>query len=211
MHESDTNETLPRQNHKSSLWWFSTKTHLSLCQSFQLTSNRPICCSYWRKRNDCLKPSLCFSGGTADQTKSALCPCLDRDNQGCPDLYSEWRTRPQFGGGSRNNSKRLNAATAAERLVATAISTSFGKFPTAARERSGWDSRQTRLQWKEIEIVILSSDAARIIQILRDEMSKEWAEKVIEEMNLSHYASEKELHDASLEIVRCLEAKKDFA
>lgn len=60
-----------------------------------------------------------------------------------------------------------------------------------------------------IEMVVLSGDAARIIQILRDEMSKELSERVIAEMNLDQYASERQLYEASLEEVRRYDAQKD--
>jgi peptide subunit release factor 1 (eRF1) len=60
-----------------------------------------------------------------------------------------------------------------------------------------------------IEMVVLSGDAARIIQLLRDEMSKELSEKVIDEMNLNQYASEKELYEASHEVVQKYERKLD--
>lgn len=61
----------------------------------------------------------------------------------------------------------------------------------------------------KIEMVVLSGDAARIIQLLRDEMSKELSEKVIDEMNLNQYASEKELYEASHEVVQRYERKLD--
>lgn len=62
---------------------------------------------------------------------------------------------------------------------------------------------------EKIETVVLSGDAARILQILKDEMSKELSEKVVDEMNLNQYASEKELYEASHEIVQRHEKQLD--
>lgn len=62
---------------------------------------------------------------------------------------------------------------------------------------------------EKIDTVVLSGDAARILQILKDEMSKELSEKVVEEMNLNQYASEKELYEASHEVVQRHEKQLD--
>lgn len=62
---------------------------------------------------------------------------------------------------------------------------------------------------EELEMVVLSGDAARILQILDNNLSKAVSEKVVETMNLDQYASEKELYEASLEVVRRHDAKVD--
>lgn len=62
-----------------------------------------------------------------------------------------------------------------------------------------------------IDMVVVSGDHANAIKFLRDEMTKALSERVIDEMNLNQYASEKELHDASLEVVRKYDAEQDIA
>jgi peptide subunit release factor 1 (eRF1) len=63
---------------------------------------------------------------------------------------------------------------------------------------------------EEIETVVLSGDAARAIHFLRDEMPKALADKVIEEMSLDQYASEKDFQEESLKAVRRYDAQKDI-
>ncbi len=62
-----------------------------------------------------------------------------------------------------------------------------------------------------IEMVVVSGDHANAIKFLRDEMTKALSERVIDEMSLDQYASEKELYDASLEVVRRYDAEQDIA
>lgn len=60
-----------------------------------------------------------------------------------------------------------------------------------------------------VEMVVLGGDAARAIHYLKDEMPKALAEKVVDEINLDQYTSEKDFHDKSLEVIRRFDAQKD--
>jgi peptide chain release factor subunit 1 len=52
-----------------------------------------------------------------------------------------------------------------------------------------------------IEHLILCGDEAVIMPILRPQLSKELEEKVVDTLNLSQYASEDEIHNATLEVM----------
>lgn len=64
---------------------------------------------------------------------------------------------------------------------------------------------------EKLDMVVLSGEHARGIKLLRDEMGKALSERVIDEMSLDQYASEKQLYEASYEVVRKYDAEQDRA
>jgi peptide chain release factor subunit 1 len=60
-----------------------------------------------------------------------------------------------------------------------------------------------------IEHLILCGDEAVIMPILRPQLSKELEEKVVDTLNLSQYASENEIHTATLEVMELKNADHD--
>lgn len=60
-----------------------------------------------------------------------------------------------------------------------------------------------------IEIIVLSGQEARILQLLDDQLTKAVKDKIVGTMNLDQYANEGELHEAALEIVERHDREQD--
>lgn len=60
-----------------------------------------------------------------------------------------------------------------------------------------------------IEIIVLSGQEARILQLLDDQMTKAVKDKIVGTMSLDQYASEDELQEAALEIVERFDREQD--
>jgi peptide subunit release factor 1 (eRF1) len=62
---------------------------------------------------------------------------------------------------------------------------------------------------EELDMIVLSGQEARILQIIEDELPKHLAEKIIGRMNNDQYASEDDLREAALEIVERYDREQD--
>jgi peptide subunit release factor 1 (eRF1) len=62
---------------------------------------------------------------------------------------------------------------------------------------------------EHIEIIVLSGQEARIVQLLDDQLTKAVKDKIVGTMNLDQYASEEELREAALEIVERFDREQD--
>jgi peptide subunit release factor 1 (eRF1) len=62
---------------------------------------------------------------------------------------------------------------------------------------------------EHIEIIVLSGQEAKIVQLLNDQLTKAVQDKIVGTMNLDQYASEEELREAALEIVERFDREQD--
>jgi len=62
---------------------------------------------------------------------------------------------------------------------------------------------------ENIEIIVLSGQEARIVQLLDEQLTKAVKDKIVGTMNLDQYASEEELREAALEIVERFDREQD--